>query len=343
MGGVADVVTHPAHRGKGYGAKMLRAAVERMREERYPVSILWGITDFYHRFGYAPVLPNYTLVAMTRNVERLVAEGIGGGSLTAAEVEVRPGRAEDAPALLALYERANAERNGTLRRTAEKLDPTPSPQVENWWQHPRRTLVAVEEGKPAGFVLLHGNPAQLRVLETTVPGEHAETAGLALLGALAREAVERRVGEIELPVPPDEPLAQLLRRGGAEAKVRYPANGGGMGRITHLGALGEAIRETLAARAESLPGVQRPSAIELVCVAEGDEPEERATVSLGSDGGETVTLRLPQQQLCQLLMGYRGIDDVRRQHPDACAKEVVTVLRALLPEGYPHMWSIDHF
>ena len=78
-------------------------------------------------------------------------------------------------------------------------------------------------------------------------------------------------------------------------------------------------------------------------VGAGDEPEERATVSLGSDGGETVTLRLPQQQLCQLLMGYRGIDDVRRQHPDACAKEVVTVLRALLPEGYPHMWSIDHF
>ncbi|HEU5315335.1 MAG TPA: GNAT family N-acetyltransferase, partial [Chloroflexota bacterium] len=125
MGGVAGVVTHPAHRQKGLGATMMRAAVARMREERYPLSILFGVPDFYHRFGYVPVLPTYTLTVATRTLERLVdggvdaGGGVGGGSgngARGAPARVRAATAEDGPALTALYERANAARTGTLRR-----------------------------------------------------------------------------------------------------------------------------------------------------------------------------------------------------------------------------------
>src|SRR5437764_1219224 len=59
MGGIADVVTHPVHRRQGYGARLLEGAVAYMRDQRYHVSLLFGIADFYHRFGYAPVLPEY--------------------------------------------------------------------------------------------------------------------------------------------------------------------------------------------------------------------------------------------------------------------------------------------
>lgn len=339
MGGVAGVVTHPAHRGKGFGAQMLRAAVARMREERYPVSVLWGISDFYHRFGYAPVLPGYTLTVATRHAERLVSGGSG--------VDVRVGGAADAAALLDLYQRANAGRSGTLRRKAEKLDPTAQGDAENWWRHARRILIAEEGGQAMGYVLLHGDPAHLRVLEVSVPSEHVETAGRALIAALGRDAVERRVEEIRLPLPPDEPLAQLLRRAGCKVEVNYPANGGGMGRIVDLAALGEAIQPAVAGRAAALGTDRRRDALELTCVAQGDEPEQRATLRLGLDGakraGHSAQLRLPQQQLCQLLMGYHGIDTLRRERRDGCAEEDVSILRALFPEGYPHMWSIDHF
>jgi predicted acetyltransferase len=355
MGGVGNVVTRPANRGRGFGARMLRAAVARMREERYPVSILWGISDFYHRFGYVPGLPGYTLTVNTRNAERLASGELGGagtrvgagagagdGDSSDGPVEVRAGRVEDAQALLELYEWARAERSGTLRRDTDKFDPSPPQDDDHWWVHPRRVLVAEVRGRPAGYVLLHGNPAQQRVLEAVVPAEQVETAGLALVGELAREAVERRLGEIQLPLPPDEPLTQLLRRAGCKVEVNYPANGGGMGRIVHLGALAEAIQPSLAARVELLPNEQRPGRLELVCVAQGDEAEERATIELGSAGGST-TLTLPQQALCQLLMGYRGIDAIRLQHRGACDEGALPALRALFPEGYPHMWSIDHF
>ena len=45
MGGIADVVTHPLHRGQGYAARLLRATVEWMHEQRYPISILFGISN----------------------------------------------------------------------------------------------------------------------------------------------------------------------------------------------------------------------------------------------------------------------------------------------------------
>jgi predicted acetyltransferase len=348
MAGVADVVTHPAHRGKRYGEQMLRAAVARMRDERYPISILFGVPDFYHRFGYAPVLPQYAVNLATRDAERI---GASSGARPAAAV--RPTRPEDAPALLALYDQTNAGRTGTLERAAKKMDPTPPRESEHWWTHARRGLVAEVDGRPEGYVLLSGNPAQLRVLEAVVPVASVPTAGAALLGALAREAVDRRLEQVRLPLPPDEPLALLLRQAGCKVEVTYSANADGMGRIVDLAALAEALEPALAARALALPDGERPAELELVCTAQGDEPVASATMHLGaasggggggSDGsGRRMTLTLPQQRLCQLVMGYQGIDVIRWQHPDACAEADVHALRALFPTGYPHMWQIDHF
>ena len=347
MAGVWGVVTHPAHRGRGLGAQMLRAMLGRVREERYPISLLWGISDFYHRFGYAPVLPGYTVTVPTRNAERLVETVGGGGADGSGEVRVSAGTGEDSPALEELYHRASASRTGTLRRPPEKLDPTPPRTTDNWWRHPRRVLVAERGGAPLGYALLHGDPSQLRVLEAIVPGEHVETAGIALIAALAREAVERREGEIKLPLPPDEPLAQLLRRGGCKAEVSYPANGGGMGRIVDLPALAEALQPGVSARATALAATDRPASLELTCMAQGDEAEQSAALRLSGDGpassSRTARLRLPQQRLCQLVMGYQGIDALRRELSEACSEEDVPLVRALFPEGNPHMWSIDHF
>jgi predicted acetyltransferase len=108
MGGIAEVVAHPGHRGKGYGASLLRRVVSQMRQDGYPISILFGIPDFYHRFGYVVVLPSYTVTVTTRNAERL-----GAGN-----ADVRPATPEDAPALLQLYREANATRTGSLQRYA---------------------------------------------------------------------------------------------------------------------------------------------------------------------------------------------------------------------------------
>jgi predicted acetyltransferase len=327
MGGIADVVTHPAHRGLGYGARLLEATVAYMRRERYHFSVLFGIPDFYWRFGYAPVLPEYDLSVSTRDAERLVP---------AALATVRPAGPDDAPALLDLYTRRNTGRNGTLQRAPERFDARPRQDAENWWQHPRRLLLATVAGRPAGYAVLHGDPARFRVQEVIVPSDDVATAGAALVIALAEEAVRRRLERVRLPLPPDEPLAGLLRGAGCKMEITYPTNGGGMGRVVDLPSLAESLEPALAPRVAALPESLRPGTVDLDCGEEG-----RASLSFG--GGRTVRLTFPQPRLSQLLMGYRGVDDLRTLHPDAVDPEDLPVVRALFPAGYPHMWAIDHF
>jgi predicted N-acetyltransferase YhbS len=348
MGGIADVVTHPAHRGRGHAVRLLEGAVTFMQRERYAVSLLFGISDFYWRFGYTPVLPEYTLSLSTRDAERLEAGG----------ATIRPSVPDDAGALLELYTRVNAGRSGTLQRTERAFDARPRDELENWWFHPRRFLVAEVGGRVAGYAVLHGDPSRFRVLEVAVPAEDVATAGAALLGALAQEAVRRRVERVRLPLPPDAAPAALARQIGCQQEITYPANGDGMGRIVHLAALAEALTPAIAPRLAALPGGASVGTLHLVCPGEParpasagapagqpgnqrDPPETEAVLSFGA--GRAVRLALPQQRLCQLLMGYRGVDDLRIQHPDAVSPEDLPIVRTLFPAGYPHMWAIDHF
>jgi hypothetical protein len=195
--------------------------------------------------------------------------------------------------------------------------------------------VAEVDDRPAGYVVLHGDPSRLRVLEIVVPASHVTTAGASLIATLAEEAVRRRLEHIRFPLPPDEPLADLLRQVGCKEEITYPANGDGMARIVDLEALAAALGPTLAPVANSLPDGARAGALQLI------SPEAQATIQLGE--GRTARLTLPQHQLCQLAMGYRGVDAIRQEYPNAATPEDRALIRALFPAGYPHMWSIDHF
>jgi hypothetical protein len=340
MGGIGNVVTHPQHRGRGYAARLFGATVEWMRGERYAVSVLFGIPNFYYRFGYIPVLPEYELSLST-----VAAEGLAGAAA------VRPARDGDAGALLALYERVNARRSGAVRRTAEAFAALPAGD-DSWWRHPRRLVIAEAgaSGEAAGYAILHGNPSRLQVLELGVPAEHVATAGASLVAWLAQEAARRRLEQIRLPLPPDDPVARFLRRAGCRVQITYPANGGGMGRIVHLAALAEALTPALRDRAALLAPDTRPGKLELVCPGSGDgagtpgetgESGETGVIDLGA--GPSITISLPQPQMCQLAMGYRSIDDLLVDWPEAVPAAGLPMVRALFPDGYPHMWPIDHF
>jgi predicted acetyltransferase len=338
MAGIADVRTHPAHRRHGHARRLFDATLAYMRQERYPVTLLFGISDFYWRFGYTPVLPEYEVSLPTPHAERLSA------SLPTPEgATVRPARPADIPDLLDLYARASAGRTGTLQRQPSRFELEVKPDVENWWFHPRRYLLAEVGGRPAGYAVLSGDPSTFRVREIAVPEEHLTRAGPALLATLAEEAVRRRLERIRIPLPPDEPLLDLLRPLGYRVEITYPANSGGMGRLIDLQALAEALTPALAAQVAALPPQPRPGTLELVALADDArvEPEARATLRWGP--GRAVRVALPPQGLCQLLVGYRGIDELRLHHPGAVTPDDLPTVRALLPAGFPHMWALDHF
>ena len=60
MDGVGGVGTDEAYRSKGYSRRVLEASVEHMIKGDAALSMLYGIRDFYTKFGYATAGPDHS-------------------------------------------------------------------------------------------------------------------------------------------------------------------------------------------------------------------------------------------------------------------------------------------
>src|SRR5690242_20576154 len=58
MDGIAGVGTETEHRRRGYSRRVLEATVRWMQQGDAPLSMLYGIPDFYPKFGYATAGPD---------------------------------------------------------------------------------------------------------------------------------------------------------------------------------------------------------------------------------------------------------------------------------------------
>src|SRR2546423_11139250 len=105
MGGIAGVGTSEEHRNRGYSRRVLEHSTRWMEENEFDCAILFGIDDFYHKFGYGVCLPDCRFEVRTRDAERAT------GVLTA-----RPFTAADVPAVSRIYEAACCDLTGCLQR-----------------------------------------------------------------------------------------------------------------------------------------------------------------------------------------------------------------------------------
>ncbi|MDP6381283.1 MAG: GNAT family N-acetyltransferase, partial [Phycisphaerae bacterium] len=70
MGGIGSVKTDSRHRLKGHMRKLMEDSVRFMQDRGYVFSMLFGIENFYHKFGYEVSLPEYRMTMQTRDAER---------------------------------------------------------------------------------------------------------------------------------------------------------------------------------------------------------------------------------------------------------------------------------
>ena len=105
MGGIEGVNTKEEHRNKGYSRRVMEATMTFMTENGYDVSMLFGIRDFYHKFGYATVIPEIWIDFGREEAQAAVST-----------YQIRKVEMEDGPKILTLYAANNAQRTGTLVR-----------------------------------------------------------------------------------------------------------------------------------------------------------------------------------------------------------------------------------
>ena len=219
VAGIGDVCTHPFHRKAGLMRRLFAHLVEFMREERYDLSMLWGIAKFYDKFGFIVGLTQDWFQVSREQVARLKAPYRG-----------RRARRTDAQAVLELFRDDLGTRTGAMERWGDV-----------WLTRALREKCCriIEDGQGRPRAYYRGGPRDDAFVLSEVslgprPDEAAIVSVIADLVKVA-EACEKPRLRFELPI--DHPLGEFCFADGCETHRTGWHRGGGMVRIANLDAL----------------------------------------------------------------------------------------------------------
>jgi predicted N-acetyltransferase YhbS len=348
---VGVVGTLDTYRGRGYATALLDQAMEAMALRGDAVSIIFGIPNFYERWGYeyavglhltsyeSSIETHYALEAGKWNQahghQRRMASWLG---ITNKEVTIRPFTLEDLPAVMTLYRQEASRGHYVIARDATT------------WQWQIDYMAAIGRHDNDSFLVAEHNHTILAYMRlvTSAPvnwfrGEDAsrfsiiEFAGAdadaaeALLAEAATYARDFNADRIGLFVHPQSKLMQhALARGGTQRSF----TGAGFLRLNNLALTLEGMANTLQNRLESSPFVDW--CIQLRITTE----DSSAEIDLGREGDEPelIELEAPNTDMIRLFSGWFGIDNLA---PNSHALRHHTILQALFPKGDPKVAIAD--
>jgi hypothetical protein len=237
MGGIGGVGTERKHRNKGYSRLCMEAASELMEREAYGMAFLFGIRDFYDKYGYATAMPEHTLLMDTRDAERAEPS-----------LKSRPPKKKDLPTIARIYNRDNAT-TGSCVRSVSKWTGF---QMGSGWGHKVATRVVLDErAKVIGYTAY--DDERDRCCAAEIGGNEGRVFET-ILKFLANRAVELRREKVGFKLPADHAFARWARRFGLKDITRYPRNGNGMARITHLDSCVDSVLGELSHRSTNDQG-----------------------------------------------------------------------------------------
>jgi len=317
-GGVGAVATHGDYRKRGLMAGLMDAAIEAMRHSGYEMSLLFGIQDFYEKFGYVCAWASMTYVvdAADMPTER------PGGRLQKFSLGARGD-------LDALYNRQYSRLTGTAVRPTFRRNRGAGPRLGYLWRAPA--------GKVAGYVVVEREDDKLTCLEACGQAEQS----LRAAAALARRFACRQVRFSSLPYP--HPLAGLIRRGTCRLECSYVRSGRAMVRTIDLAATLEKMASELTRRL----GVSHLSRWRGRLLVAG--AGERAMLSIGPDGvrvAEGGTSRHAIRcgcEIAQLLIGTDSPGEIARAGGIRLTGDAKKLLPVLFPNQYPVLGHMDSF
>jgi predicted acetyltransferase len=343
MAGIAGVESRPEHRMKGHMRGLFADTVAYMTGQGYVVSALFGIPNFYHRFGYATCLANTRAVLQTRDAE-----------LAQSDVpphQLRPATADDMPWIVDLYNRHNAARSGTLVRLNEHFKGFT--KGTHWGQPAECMVLEDHAGQRAGYAAWDRSRERVSVVEAECVDDRWHGA---LLHEFAGQAIAKRCGQVALHLPQDHPFAEYAQRFGCEWSIEYPRQAEGMMRILDQAALFDKLQPELQRRYSRVAPLSEPRAAILAT----DLASTRIDIAGGQVSCRTVppspvvpppsraaalpTIRLTQDRLMQLVMGYRSARDLLSERAYVYASgDALPLLEALFPKSPAYLWLADQF
>jgi predicted acetyltransferase len=205
--GIGAVLTHGEHRKHGYLSKTAVASLESAREAGYDFSILFGIPDFYHKFGYSRAWNNTHYKISLDNLPKEKPKH-----------SVKRLKKSQYSETEKLYNKITKNLTGTAVR----------PTYSFYDKKEQGYCWTDESGKITGYVFVKPQPNELECIEAI--GDVEQIFRVAVL--IAKKALVKNINFSFLHY--ELPIAKALRRKNCTTETHYQACGGPMAKIVNL-------------------------------------------------------------------------------------------------------------
>jgi GNAT superfamily N-acetyltransferase len=343
-GCISAVVTHPTYRHLGVARVMMHDAIDYALTHKHSLLLLDGIPKFYYRFGYTDM---FDVSVQDINHSAIMA-------LPPGPYSVHPATIDDAPSVLALYQRQYNSYTGSFVRTLER-------QI-HLLQHrsPQNPLVLAVDpsGNARGYLTLSRGEEYPQALEMAADDWPAAVALLQyharlLSGPDAPEALRYRLPATapvlqwmidNLEVPDTTMWRHPADEWGVRSQSFHHRYTGWMARLVHLPTLAQEILPEWQARWQrSLAhwsGTLSLAVDDAICTLHINGPK----LTLGEQSGSpTYTLHLTIQEFVQILFGYRPVNLLIAKKELSISDDLLSVLTILFPTNHTWIPSSDGF
>jgi len=322
-GGLGSVGTDPPHRNRGYALGVLEASADYMSQAGYDISLLYtGRHSHYGKLGW--------VMQPTFSARIAVPEAFGGAS---GQWEIRPGDLEaDLPALMAIHDRYNADRTGTVDRSESYWR-----SRRSWSRDPCFIWMADRKRSSRAYLLAD----RWQILEFgCLPGEDEALADL--MRRFVHQAASEGRREVQVPRCPTE-ILPVFESLGCKAQRREQTSA--MFRIIDLASLLEKLVPLLQSRVASSDSARREVTVGFVCEA------GRCTLALpcgrvsaaGPSSAPDLQLPLSQEQFLRMTIGNLNARNIASANRLELTPPEVDLVDTLFPRDEWFTWRTDGF
>ena len=324
MGGLGWVTTNPRFRKRGVATALMEDVLHYMREHGYHVSMLFGIPNFYHKFGYSTSLAEY---ATTVTVGEL-------SDIKVPKYKLRKGKPGDISAISKIHNQHEDDVACSLIRGRA--------HISNQWRSWENVQVMTnEQGKVFGYFVPRLKEQELILDEAGVlKREECRY----LLHACAKLAHESYRDRIRFRMPPEHIVSRhLMQYRSNHVTCLTREEGGMLAVINPLETL-----ESMLPEWEMLLQTHQLAVSDLELSFYIHKRSYRLRFHRGAlDITEGVVgknrIGLQNSDLVHLLTGYIHLDDILARQRRILSGDARTLLKVLFPKRTPFVWPLDCF
>ncbi len=315
--GIGVVATHGDFRNRGLMAKTAQPSIDAMKPLGYDMTLLFGIWNFYHRFGYVRAWPD---------VKHVIAAGLlPPQKPQRAAKKFTPAQRDD---LDRLYNRYYANLTGTAVRPTYDTNRYP----EKW-----NGVLWESGGKAEGYIVYGQDGKLLDVIEAV--GEVDQC--LRTVSALCRKFCCSEAAFTAMPY--EHPIARRLRQGNCRVESNYTANGGPMVHMINLASTLTKIAPELSRRLKASCFADWRGALLI------EDPREKALLKI--DRGRVTTglaAATPHairggEHIAQLVIGTHDTGDTIEGGKIKLTGAAAALAPILFPNQHPILGLWDHY